>query len=115
MRLSVACNFDDALLEGLRGYPVHEIYGKVTSDHAGGGRPSFYLPRANRKTVERFARKARSMGIAFNYLMNASCMSNTEYTREGQRRMGVALARGDNIEEARIKAITASGEVQIKL
>ena len=33
----------------------------------------------------------------------------------GQRRMGVALARGDNIEEARKKAITASGAVQIQL
>ena len=31
----------------------------------------------------------------------------------GQRRMGVVLARGDNIEEARNKAITGSGAVQI--
>ena len=33
----------------------------------------------------------------------------------GQRRMGVVLARGDNIEEARKKAITGSGAVSIKL
>lgn len=33
----------------------------------------------------------------------------------GQRRMGVVLARGDNIEEARNKAITGSGAVRIKL
>jgi phosphoribosylglycinamide formyltransferase 2 len=33
----------------------------------------------------------------------------------GQRRMGVVLARGDNVEEARNKAITASGAVNIKL
>ena len=33
----------------------------------------------------------------------------------GQRRMGVLLARGDNIEEARNKAITGSGAVRIKL
>jgi phosphoribosylglycinamide formyltransferase 2 len=33
----------------------------------------------------------------------------------GQRRMGVVLARGDNVEEARNKAITASGSVSIKL
>ena len=25
MKLSVACNFDDALLPGLRGYPVYEM------------------------------------------------------------------------------------------
>jgi phosphoribosylglycinamide formyltransferase 2 len=33
----------------------------------------------------------------------------------GQRRMGVVLARGDNVEEARNKAITGSGAVSIKL
>ena len=33
----------------------------------------------------------------------------------GQRRMGVVLARGDNIEEARNKAITGSGTINIKL
>ena len=33
----------------------------------------------------------------------------------GQRRMGVVLARGDNVEEARKKAITGSGAVQVSL
>ncbi|MGB5456010.1 MAG: formate-dependent phosphoribosylglycinamide formyltransferase [Gammaproteobacteria bacterium] len=33
----------------------------------------------------------------------------------GERRMGVALARGDNVQEARNKAMTASGAVSIKL
>jgi len=33
----------------------------------------------------------------------------------GQRRMGVVLARGDNVEEARNKAMTGSGAVSIKL
>ncbi len=33
----------------------------------------------------------------------------------GQRRMGVVLARGDNVEEARNKAITGSGAVNIKM
>jgi len=33
----------------------------------------------------------------------------------GQRRMGVVLARGDNVEEARNKAMTGSGAVRIKL
>ena len=29
--------------------------------------------------------KVHAQGIEFNYLLNASCMGNTEYTREGQR------------------------------
>jgi collagenase-like PrtC family protease len=91
VRLSVPCNFDEALLDGLAGLPVHELYGKVTQDFAGGGRPSFYLPHADRGTVTRFVRRARDRGIAFNYLLNASCMGNMEYTREGQRHLRSTL------------------------
>ncbi len=85
MRLSVACNFDDGLIEGLAGYPVYEVYGKVSRDYAGGGRPSFYLPTIDRKKVEETVAKAHRAGIEFNYLLNASCMGNREYSREGQR------------------------------
>jgi collagenase-like PrtC family protease len=91
LRLSVACNFEDALIDGLAGYPVTELYGKVTADHAGGGRPSFYLPEVNRAKVERTVRKAHAAGIEFNYLMNASCMGNTEYTRHGQKKIRETL------------------------
>ncbi len=91
MRLSLACNFDDALLDGLEGLPVYELYGKVSSDAAGGGRPSFYLPRVNRRKVERYVKRVHEMGIEFNYLLNASCMSNTEYTRQGQRELRKTL------------------------
>ena len=91
MRLSVACNFDDALLDGLEGHPVYEVYGKVTQDFAGGGRPSFYLPAVDRPRVERFVRKAHDRGIEFNYLLNASCMGNAEVTREGQRHIRETL------------------------
>ncbi|MCP4870250.1 MAG: hypothetical protein GY898_16210 [Proteobacteria bacterium] len=35
MKLSVACNFDDALLDGLAPYPVYEVYGKLTADPFG--------------------------------------------------------------------------------
>ena len=87
MKFSVACNFDDALLEGLRGYPVYEIYGKLTSDFFGGGRPSFYLPEVDRAGLAAYVRKTHDAGIGFNYLLNASAMGNTEFTREGQRNM----------------------------
>ncbi|MCC6749207.1 MAG: U32 family peptidase [Deltaproteobacteria bacterium] len=103
MRLSVACNFDEALIDGLKGYPIQEVYGKVTQDYAGGGRPSFYLPPANKQTVERFVKKVHGMGIQFNYLMNASCMGNREYTREGQTEIRKTL---DWVSEAGCDSVT---------
>jgi collagenase-like PrtC family protease len=97
MKLSVACNFDEDLLDGLAPYPVYEIYGKLTADYFGGGRPSFYLPEVNRAGLERYVRKAHDHKIGFNYLLNASAMGNLEFTREGQRKMEELLEWIDGI------------------
>ena len=112
MRLSVACNFDEKLIDQLKGYPVYEIYGKVTADFAGGGRPSFYLPRADRKKVKRFVDKSHRVGIEFNYLLNASCMANAEYTREGQRAIREIL---DWVSEIGCDSVTVGGIYLLQL
>jgi collagenase-like PrtC family protease len=112
MKLSVACNFDDALLEGLKPYPVYEIYGKLTSDYFGGGRPSFYLPEVDRAGLERFVEKTHRAGIEFNYLLNASAMGNTEFTREGQRQMEELL---DWLDGIRVDSVTVANPFFLRL
>lgn len=97
MRLSVACNFDQALIPALAPYPVYEVYGKLTSDYFGGGRPSFYLPQIGRKELAQYVRLAHQHGVEFNYLLNASTMDNREFTREGQRQIDELLAWLDEI------------------
>ena len=97
MKLSVACNFDPALLAGLAPYPVYEIYGKLTSDYFGGGRPSFYLPEVGRTGLVDYVSRTHEAGIEFNYLINASAMGNLEYTREGQRELDGLLEWLDEI------------------
>lgn len=36
MKLSVATNFDNNLIEELKQYPVYEVYGKLQEDIVGG-------------------------------------------------------------------------------
>ncbi len=91
MKLSVACNFDDDLIDGLAPYPVYEVYGKLTSDYYGGGRPSFYLPQVDRDDLERYVNRVHKQGIRFNYLLNALATGNREFTREGQRQVDEML------------------------
>jgi collagenase-like PrtC family protease len=112
MKLSVACNFDDALLEGLKRYPVYEIYGKLTADYFGGGRPSFYLPEVDRVGLERFVRKTHQAGIGFNYLLNASAMGNTEFTRQGQRQMEALL---DWLDSIGVDSVTVASPFFLRL
>ena len=84
MRLSVATNFDPALVEVLRGYPVVELFGKLREDAVGGGRAPYQLAPVSRKRLAAHVRDARRAGIGFNYLLNASCLGNREITRAGQ-------------------------------
>lgn len=112
MKFSVACNFDEGLLEGLKPYPVYELYGKLTTDYFGGGRPSFYLPEVNKKQLTEYINKTHKHGIAFNYLLNASAMGNMEYTTEGQREINELLEWLDSVG---VDSVTVSNLFFLKL
>ncbi|NOZ84985.1 MAG: peptidase U32 [Deltaproteobacteria bacterium] len=103
MRLSVACNFDPSLPKRLEGFPVYEVYGKLTADPFGGGRPSFYLPKVDRKGVEQAVKDYHARNIEFNYLLNASCMANLEFSKQGQQKLRKML---DWLSEIGVDSIT---------
>lgn len=91
MKLTVATNFDPALVEGLKPYPVVELYGKLPQDAVGGGRAPYQLARITRRRLAEHVRHARANGIEFNYLLNASCLGNREITRRGQGELDALL------------------------
>lgn len=92
MRLSVATNFDPRLLEALEGYPVYEVFGKLPRDFVGGGRASYMLSPASRRSLAEHVAEAHRRGIQFNYLLNAACLNNLEWTGRGQREIERLLA-----------------------
>ena len=112
MKFSVACNFDDALLAGLEPYPVYEMFGKLTTDHFGGGRPSFYLPSANENKLKSYVEKCHRRAIAFNYLLNSSNMGNIEFTRQGQRKLAEMLEWLDSMG---VDSVTVASPYFLKL
>jgi collagenase-like PrtC family protease len=86
MKLSVATNWDLALLDRLGKIPqVSSVYGKKDRDFFGGGRPSYLLPEAGTEQVERYVRETHKRGFRFNYLINPQCLDNLEYTAEFHR------------------------------
>lgn len=105
MQLSVATNFDDILIERIKDYPVTELYGKLSADAVGGGRASFMLPRIGQQRVETHVAAAHRAGIRFNYLLNAACLNNMEYTRRGQRAIRRLL---DWVSDVGVDAVTVS-------
>lgn len=91
MELSVATNFDEKLIDALKEYPVHELYGKLASDIVGGGRSSYMLTPISTRNFEKHVAHVRKNGMGFNYLLNAACLDNLETTRNGQKQIRVLL------------------------
>ena len=92
MKLALACNWDDALVELAAACGVTELFGKLHQDVTGGGRASFISRRVSRRDAARQVRRAQDAGLVFNYLLNGTCMGNQELTRAGQRRLDSLLS-----------------------
>ena len=54
MKISLATNFDDSLIDKVKEYPIYEVYGKLKNDFIGGGRPNNEL---NDIEIEKFERQ----------------------------------------------------------
>lgn len=103
--LSVATNFDDDFLRQVAGGAVDEIYGKLPRDFVGGGRASYTTGDTTRKRLEAHVKLARSLGIRFSYLLNASCLGNREWSRAGYREIRRLL---DDVASLQVDSITVS-------
>jgi collagenase-like PrtC family protease len=88
MKLSVASNWDLALLDGLTEIPeVTSIYAKLPFDVVGGGRAGIVIPSVNWDFAATYIETARRLGLSFCYLINAPCLGNLEQTEEGRKQI----------------------------
>jgi len=94
MKICLATNWDDRLLEGIdnlnRRYKdgkVHEVFGSYQTNVVGSGRPSLILPEVTPERARDHIELAQSLGLEFNYLINASCMGNREFHPKYHRQL----------------------------
>lgn len=97
MKISLATNFDDNLIDKIKEYPIYEIYGKLKYDFIGGGRPDSELAKIDKHIFERHVKKVRDAGIKFNYLLNGSCLSNKEQDPAWQQQFKAFLNYLSNV------------------
>lgn len=97
-RFTVAFNGDDRLIPAiadLRG--VESVFGKLSRDVVGGGRPSYSTANIDLHRLETSIRIAHEHGLKFHYLLNSACMANRELSRATNRRIDALL---DTVVEA---------------
>ncbi len=109
---SVATNFSNELIDGIKDFPVKELYGKLNADVVGGGRSSYLLSNINKKKLLEHVLYAKKNNIGFNYLLNASCLDNIETTKSGQKKIRDLL---DWISISEINSVTVSNILLFKI
>jgi collagenase-like PrtC family protease len=87
MDYSLATNWDLKLLNLLEGTSVTNLYGQIGGDPLGGGRMALFIPKVDREEAASFIAEARKRGLGFNYLINATCFDNAEFTKEGYKKI----------------------------
>ncbi|MEN6371797.1 MAG: peptidase U32 [Armatimonadota bacterium] len=112
MGFSVATNFDDNLPGLVASLGVTELFGKLPKDVTGGGRASYMMAPVSREMLEEHVRKTHQAGLKFNYLVNAACLDNTEFTKRGQKEIRKHL---DWLSEVGIDALTVSVSYLLEL
>lgn len=105
MYLSVPHNWQPDLVDSLKIKDIAEFYGKLDVDILGGGRPSNISPHVSRAFIERQINKIHKRGMVFNYLLNGTCLANTEVSGPMRKEL---LFLFDWLEGLSVEAITIS-------
>ncbi len=103
MRLALPANYDAALLPQVKPYGVYEVYGKLPYDVVGGGRPSYMSTPMDRRTLAGYVDAVHRNGMEFDYLLNAACLGNREWSGAFNRELRELL---DWLSDIRVDTIT---------
>jgi len=87
MKLSIPANWEDEFFEQIDFTHVKEVYGKLAGDFVGGGRASVIFNDIPMSVFKEHVKRIRAKNISFNYLLNATCLDNLEFTKKGQKKI----------------------------
>lgn len=112
LKISLAANYDPELVPEISRYPVDEVYGKLPFDGISGGRPRYMATPVSQEALSDYVQLLDSHAIAFNYLVNGSCMGNREWTRSWQKKIMSLLGK---IQDMGIRRLTVSTPFLLEL
>lgn len=113
MEFSLAFNGDIELIQKANSINLIECYfGTASQNPVGSGRPVSQMANVDRRGIEDAVRLAHSAGKKFNYLVNAACMGNMEYTG---KKLNQIMEQFDWLVSAQVDMVTLANPVLIDL
>lgn len=91
---------------------ISEVYARLPKDAVGGGRAAFSLPFVSAKKATADISYLKENGVRFNYILNAVCAGNMEFTDKGYKNIRRLL---DYLSEAGVYAVTVSMPYLLKI
>lgn len=114
--LCVATCWNDDILLHLEEQGIHkkifELFGSLSTSIIGSGRPSYGLPKISVVEARDHIEKVHSMGIKFNYLLNAPCLGNREFTNEGRKKI---LSLLNWLDDCNVNMVTVSSPYLVEI
>ncbi len=96
----------DELNKAYKDSKVIETYGQITiGNPIGSGRAYDLIPKIDISKLKDYISYSKSKGIGFNYTLNATCISNKEFTKEGVNEITGFL---EELYEAGVRSLTIS-------
>jgi len=104
-KLVIPINWENDYFEKIDFSETSEIYGRQNIGFIGGGRPASTMPDASKAKVSRFVNEAHARNLKFNYLLNATCLDNLEFSKKGFKEIHKTL---DWLSEINVDIITVT-------
>lgn len=113
IKFSLATNFSDDLVEGIKPFSdVYELYGRMKDDIFCGGRPNNASQDVEKKLFEKHVTLVRKLGVNFNYLFNGTCLSNKEQDPNWQKKLISFL---EYLTSVGVNAVTLTNPLVLQL
>jgi len=87
MKLVIPSNMQPDLVDRVRGPKAHSLYAALPTSFVGGSRPPLLIPPVSRRKLKAHIAQCHEAKLLFNYVLNAPCLNNREFTRKGQRQL----------------------------
>lgn len=111
MKISIATNFENELIDRVKNFGVTNVFGKLTTDFVGGGLESKLLSNIDKEKVSNHVKYAHENGITVNYTLNSPSLSNDEFTLQGKEQLKKLL---DWLVDIEVDSVTISIPVILK-
>jgi collagenase-like PrtC family protease/putative sterol carrier protein len=110
MRISLACNWKESLLNVLEQDSdlldtVFDLYGTFDVSFTGSGRPFFLMSKRDKSEIETFINKVHELGLSFTWLWNGMCVGYKMFDSEEQTK---ALKELDWLDDMNVEYLTVA-------